>query len=122
MPAKPDAMPVANGLIGRSDNPDAGAQQNDGDSGQRVVSRGNHHGDDERIKRERFFGHTIGGTTKGKNDHQYRDQQILTAPKCFHDAGDSGIDRAGFHRDAEKTTDDDERTSRRRQLRRARQN
>ena len=60
MPANPEAMPVANGLIVEPSVPDAAAEQHDGGPGERVVAGGDDHGDDQGVERQALLRHPEG--------------------------------------------------------------
>lgn len=70
------------------------SKEDDGDGGNRVISRGDHNRDQQHIESERFFGHSIGGAAEGKQRHQERDHPLFPSLELGHSALDSGIYRA----------------------------
>ena len=73
---------------------------------ERVVARGDHHRDDQRVKGKALLGHAEGRAAEREHDHQDRDHQPLAAPQPLHDPRDARLDRARLHRHAEEAADD----------------
>ncbi len=81
VPAKPEAMPVANGLIVEPRTPIPQPEEEDRGANERVVARGDHHRDDEDVERETLLSHAVGRPTDGEDDHEDRDEEALPAPQ-----------------------------------------
>ena len=108
VPAKPDAIPVANGLIVEPRTPIPQPSSRIDGADERVVARGDHDRDDQRVEREALLGHPEGRAAEREHGHQDRDHPALAALEAGDDPGDAALDRAGLHRHAEEPADDED--------------
>ena len=108
-PANPEAMPVAKGLIVEPQGADAAAEQDDRGAGQGVVPGRDHDRDDEGVEGQALLGHAVRRTRRGRRPIIrigiiQRSRPLQPA----HQPADSGLDRAGPHRDAQEAADHDD--------------
>ena len=108
MPAKPEAMPVANGLMVDPRVPMPHPSRTTAAPVERVVAGGDHHRDHQGVEGEALLGHPVRGPADGEHRHQERDEQAFLAPEPRHQAADACLDRPGLHGDAEEATDHDD--------------
>ncbi|MNS54709.1 hypothetical protein D3C72_875210 [compost metagenome] len=91
---------------GRSERADPRAEQYRGGGDHRIEAGCEHHRDEQRVERQRLFGHTVDGPARGEQRHQDRDHPLFAAPQAGGDAFDPGVNRPGFGDDPQKATDD----------------
>ena len=108
MPANPEAMPVANGLMVEPRVPIPQPEQDDRGAGHGVVAGGDHHRDHERVEREALLGHAVRRAAEGEDDHQDRDHPAFPAAELGHQPRDAGLDRPGPHGHAQEAADHDD--------------
>ena len=79
-PAKPDAMPVANGLIVEPRTPMPQPEQEDRRADERVVAGRDHDRDDQRVEGQALLGHPERRPAEGEDGHQDRDHPAARGP------------------------------------------
>ena len=93
---------------GRAEHADAAAEQDDQRPDERVVTGGDHHGDDEDVEGEALLGHPERRSADGEDGHQDRDHPAFVTAKAGHEQRDAGLDGARLHRDADEAADDED--------------